>query len=78
MQEKINKECERKCYDFDSFKMVHTKFSLLITKITKDPLKKREKEITVLLLMTVSWPHTFREEQTESFHERTTEKSICI
>jgi len=28
--------------------------------------------------MTVSWPHTFREEQTESFHERSAEESICI
>ena len=67
MQEKINKACERKCYDFDSFKMVHTnnkqQRSLQIP-------KKNKKMIRVLLRMTVSWPHTFREEETESFHER--------
>ena len=39
---------------------------------------KKQKIIRVLLLMTISWPHTFREEQTESFHEWSAEESICI
>jgi hypothetical protein len=34
--------------------------------------------IRVLLLMTVSWPHTFREEQAESFHEKSAEESVWI
>jgi hypothetical protein len=33
-------------------------------------LKKQKKMIRVLLLTTASWPHTFREEETESFHKR--------
>ena len=39
---------------------------------------KSKKIIRVLLRMTVSWLHTFREKQTESFHELNAEKSICI
>ena len=72
MKEKTNKAYERKCYDFDSFKMVHTELNLLITKNTsetphtKKKKKKKKKKVSsssssllLLLLKTVSWLFSF-------------------